>query len=388
MFRMRLGLDRIGNVLDALGLSTPPFGVAHVVGTNGKGSVAAYTEAVGRAHGLKVGLFTSPHFLDFRERALVQGRVMPKQDWVDAANRVLKAGGGELTYFEFMTAMAVVLYASAGVDLAVMEAGLGGRYDATRVLPADIVLLTRIDMDHMHVLGDSLSAIAADKAGAMRPGVPAVSAVQAPDARVEIEKTAKDLGVDVSFVDASSMPPGLTPGMAGEHQRGNAALALAGWRSLARGRGLELDMAKAAEAISRRRLPGRVQSLGGTPEIIVDCGHNPAGLSAMAATLAELGVKPDAVVFTCMQDKDLDGMARVIRGLGAKLCLAPELPGMERARPAGEVAKALGQSAVAVSTVAEALDRLPQEGTCLICGSLYLLAEFFSLRPDSLFLGD
>lgn len=384
MFRMRLGLDRIENVLDAMGLLRPPFGVIHVVGTNGKGSVAAYAEAIGRSRGLEVGLFTSPHFLDFRERALVQGRILPEDDWVQAANRVLDAGGGELTYFEFMTAMAVALYEAAGIDLAVMEAGLGGRYDATRALPADIVLLTRFDLDHTHVLGNTLAEIAADKAGAMRPGIPAVSARQEPEAAAELERVAREVGVELSFVDGSDLPRGVTPGMVGSHQRDNAALSLAGWRRLAEIQGRELCLAETAEAIGRTSLPGRFQVLPGNRRIILDCGHNPAGLAAMAKTLEDQGVRPRAVVFTCMKDKDLAGMARVIRGVGAETLIVPELPGMQRRRPASEVAQALGGGAVAVENMAAAVDRLPREGVSLICGSLYLLAEFFSLRPDSL----
>jgi dihydrofolate synthase/folylpolyglutamate synthase len=384
MFRMRLGLDRIEAVLAAMDLVRPPFGVVHVVGTNGKGGTAAFVEALGREHGLSVGLYTSPHFLDFRERAVVDGRILPEAEWLVAAERVMAAGGGELTYFEFMTAASVVLFESAGVDLAVMEAGLGGTYDATRALAADLVLVTRIGLEHTAVLGATLSEIAADKAGALRPGVPAVSGRQAPEAEAELLSAA---GVEddlLSFADAADLPLDVEPGLRGPHQRENAALALAGWRKLSGERGFVFDSEAAIRAVRDAWMPGRFQIVPGSPELILDCGHNPQALMAFANALETENVRPKVAVFTCLRDKDLAAMAGVVREIGAERVMVPNLPGIERARPAAEVAASLGGSAVPSADLETALADLPRNGTSIICGSLFLLAEFFRLRPDCL----
>ena len=175
-FHWDLSLERIGQVLAQLdlaapGASAPKTLAVQVVGTNGKGSTASFLAALARAHGLRVGLYTSPHFVSVRERIMVDGRALPENEWVACANLVWRAGGQELTYFEFITALAVAAFARAGVELGVWEAGLGGRHDATTVLPVDLVLFTPMSLDHEAVLGSGLAAIAEDKAAALARGI-------------------------------------------------------------------------------------------------------------------------------------------------------------------------------------------------------------------------
>ena len=180
-FHMDLSLDRMEAALRALGLTRPPFLVAQVLGTNGKGSTSAFLSSLARAHGHRAGLYTSPHFLLPEERIRIDGRPLPCASWVDAANEVVRHGP-DLTYFEFLTVLAVALFARAGVSLAVMEAGLGGRYDATTALAADVLAYAPIAKDHAAVLGSTLRRIAADKAAAIRSAAPVFSAPQFPDA--------------------------------------------------------------------------------------------------------------------------------------------------------------------------------------------------------------
>jgi len=162
---MDLTLDRMAAFVARHG--QPRFPVLHVVGTNGKGSTATVLAELLRAHGLRVGLCVSPHFITPRERILVDGAMLPEETWAQLGSRVFEeADGLELTYFEVLTALSVLAFEDAGVDVAVMEAGLGGRYDATNVLNPALTVFTPIGMDHMHVLGDSLELIAMDKAGA------------------------------------------------------------------------------------------------------------------------------------------------------------------------------------------------------------------------------
>ena len=187
LFHMDFGLDRMRNALDALGLLTPPFVTVQIVGTNGKGSTSTFLSCVARAHGLKVGLYTSPHFVTPRERIRINGTMLPADRWPVLADRVMEAAPN-LTYFEFLTALGLLAFAEAGVDLVVMEAGLGGHYDATTAMPVQAVCFTPIGMDHEKILGPTLTDIASDKSQAMRPGVPAFTAPHRKKARNSVKR--------------------------------------------------------------------------------------------------------------------------------------------------------------------------------------------------------
>lgn len=389
---MDLGLRRVDSALRVLGLTRPPCVVAHVVGTNGKGSVSLMLSEIMRAHGLRVGLSTSPHFVSVRERVLVDGRMLSEATWTSLGNEVLAASSeAGLTYFEFITVLAVAGFARAGCDVVVMEAGLGGRYDAASALATDLTVFTSIGLDHTNVLGKTLAAIAGDKAGAMRKNVPAVSAPQLAEVRevLRVEATA----VGAPFRDAPEVVDGVAaaacPAMAGPHQRENAQLALAAWIMLARRQGWAVDPAACDRAVGAARLPGRFQRVSGgpgEPELILDGAHNPPAMARLAETLADQGLRPGAVIFACMADKDLATMASLVTGLSDGPLFLPVLPGNSRALSPEAAAAVLGPRAVPLPDLAAALERARAVtgGPVLLCGSLYMLGEFFTLRPDCL----
>lgn len=388
MFHMDLGLGRMEAALANLGLSRPRFRAVQVVGTNGKGSTSLYLAEAARAHGLRVGLYSSPHFVSPRERVLVDGRMLDEASWTRLGNEVLAASRERgLTYFEFVTVLAALAFERAGADLAVLEAGLGGRHDATRALPADLVVVTPVGLDHVGVLGDTLGAIARDKAGALRPGGPALSALQHPEADAALRAEALAVGARLlSLADAPGfVPRGLRPGMIGPHQHDNARLALAAWRLLAREAGWPVDDAACARAAAGAQLAGRMQRVPGDSELILDGAHNPHALAALALALEAEGLRPACVAFGCMRDKDLATMVPMVAALTDGPLLAVGLPDLERAMPAPDLATALGPRARAVAdaaALAASLDDIP--GPLLVCGSLYLLGEFFAARPDCL----
>lgn len=453
MFHMDLGLGRVDDTLSNLGLVRPPYRVAHVVGTNGKGSTSRMLAEAAMGHGLHTGLYGSPHFVTPRERVLVDGRMLSEDTWVRLGNEVLAASGpAGLTYFEFITVLAALAFAHAEVDVAVMEAGLGGRYDACTSMVADLVVFTPIGLDHTTVLGDTLAEIAIDKAGALRAGVPAVTAPQDAEAMDMLAGAAAFRGALLSLPDAvpGPVPDALHPAMPGPHQRDNARLALAAWRMLAAHMGVVVDADACADAVSRARVAGRLQRISGEqggPELILDGAHNPHALTALAAALDAEGIRPAAVMFGCMRDKDMTTMGPLVAALTDGPLVAVGLPGMDRAMPVNDLAAALadvrglspcpsgkggaaaradadgqsgrcaggqgfdasageagpdsdGRNAVgtkvkpvhgadasvhAAEDMAAALALAADfTGPVLICGSLYLLGEFFSLRPECL----
>ncbi|MCL2122813.1 MAG: Mur ligase family protein, partial [Desulfovibrionaceae bacterium] len=175
MFHMDRRLDRMERGLRALDLRSPPYGVAQILGTNGKGSTSSFLASLGKAHGIKTGLFTSPHMISPRERIRINGKTLSEERWAECARRVLPAVPG-ITYFECICLTAALAFAEEGVQLAVMEAGLGGRFDATSALPANLTCFTSIGYDHTDVLGNSLQDITRDKAAAIRKNIPAITA--------------------------------------------------------------------------------------------------------------------------------------------------------------------------------------------------------------------
>jgi len=382
-----------------------------VVGTNGKGSVSLMLAEIMRAHGLRAGLYASPHFVDVRERALVDGRKLDEAAWTTLGSAVLATPGGpELTYFECVTAIAALGFARAGCDAVVLEAGLGGAHDATTALDADLTVFTAMGLDHMAVLGPTLAHIARDKAGAMRPGVPAVSGPQPPEAMAMLRARAREIGApfmtveDVLGVGVPAAAPGAgasgpsavvpAPAMAGEHQHENAALALAAWTLLARARGWASDPAACARAVGAARLPGRLQRVPGGPgraELWLDGAHNVPALERLARAVGRDVPRPAAVIFACMADKDFAAMAPLVAGLTDGPLWLPALPEVPRALAPEAAAALLGPRAVPLPGLARALELADglgggsgAPGPVLVCGSLYLLGALYALRPECL----
>jgi dihydrofolate synthase / folylpolyglutamate synthase len=305
---VRLGLEIVEGAHAAMGRPGRGIPTIHVVGTNGKGSTAALAEHVLRGRGWRTGLYTSPHLHRVGERVRVGGQ--PVDDarlraHVEAVLRV-EAGLGlprPLSFFELLTLAALDLLAAAGVEALVVEAGLGGRLDATRVCEPRVVAVASIDLDHTAILGETIAAITAEKAAVMRPGVPTVSAPQHPAAEAGLRARAAEVGCPLQVVEPLPRAP---RGLPGAHQRINGALALAAVRAL-------VPDATPAE-LDGVRWPGRLEPVsagGGT--LVLDVAHNPAGVAVVAAAVAAGEVpRPDLVVVGCQADKDAAGIVAAL----------------------------------------------------------------------------
>lgn len=402
MFHMDLRLTRMEEALQALGITALPCPVIHVVGTNGKGSTSAFLHGMALAHGKTSALFTSPHFLDVTERlrienpsgnSLIQTEELPA--WAEKALCAVP----DLTYFELVTVVAAQAIAEKKPDIAVIEAGLGAWHDATSALfsPHGIfVCFTPIDMDHAATLGPTLEDIAKDKAYAMRKGVQvAVSAKQVASVQAILLAQAKAMGVPLFFsgyaqVDTANWR------LKGIFQKENAANALCMWQQLCTALHWQTTVVKQNSGMQKAFIPGRFQFAG---PYILDGGHNPHGVKALMLAMQAENIRPKALVFTCMADKDMEGMVQLLGSMAALPFVPVSLPvylpvylpvladNHRAAKPEDLVAllAPLGFLCCPMPSVASALQ---EARTCgepvLVCGSLYLLAEFFTLFPQYL----
>lgn len=305
---IRLGLELVEGAYAALGRPARGIPTIHIVGTNGKGSTAALAEHALRGRGLRTGLYTSPHLHRVGERVRVGGQPVDDdrlRTHVEAVLRV-EAGLGlprPLSFFELLTLAALDLLAAAGVEALVVEAGLGGRLDATRLCEPRVVAVASIDLDHQALLGDTIAAIAAEKAAVMRAGIPTVTVPQRPEAAAVLRARAAEVGCPLHVVEPLPRAP---RGLPGAHQRSNAALALAAARVLV--------PALRAEELDGARWPGRLERMPtGGGMLVLDVAHNPAGVAAVAAAVVEGEVpRPDLVVMGCQADKDAAGMVAAL----------------------------------------------------------------------------
>lgn len=321
-----LGLERVARVLDAMGRGAPGFTVITVGGTNGKGSTCAFLDAMLRADGRSVGLYRSPHLIRYNERILIDGEEVADDDLCRAFDKVDRArGDSSITHFEFATLAAIELFAAHGVEVALLEVGLGGRLDAVNVLDADVAVISSIGVDHEAWLGSDRERIGYEKAGILRPGRPAICGDrQPPGSLLEHAETTgarlqligrdfqpEDAGEAWNWSGSGARLEGLPlPALHGPFQLGNAATAIAALMTLPR--------PPAAEAIARGlrqvTLPGRFQRLTGSPECIVDVGHNPHAARALAEALAaEPAAGRTLAVIAMLEDKDVAGVVAEMR---------------------------------------------------------------------------
>jgi dihydrofolate synthase/folylpolyglutamate synthase len=299
-FGVRLGLERMRELLDRLGAPDRRLGtVIHVGGTNGKGSTVAMIAALAASRGRRVATYTSPHLSTLRERITIDGAMVTEDAIVSSAARVSAAGGDELTFFEQITAIAMVIIADAHVDLTVLEVGLGGRLDATNVVDAPVAVVTGVALDHEAILGPTLEAIAGEKAGIWKPGrIAIIGASGEPGAIPTLVGRAREVGAHVIAVDSTAIARVPALSLAGAHQRANAASALAALDAL----GLDYD----PTALQRVTHPGRFERIG---NLILDGAHNPHGARALAATLRSLDLRPILIV-AISADKDARAIIR------------------------------------------------------------------------------
>ncbi len=324
---IRPGFATLRRVLDVLvpgACERPPFRVAQVVGTNGKGSTSAML-----AHGLAkaglpgpIGLYTSPHLHRVGERVRIAGQPLADDAiarTVEAVEAVERALGVRLSFFEILTATAIVEFVAAGCSAVVLEAGLGGRLDATTVMMADVVLIARIALDHQAYLGDTIAAIAGEKAAVIRAGRPVFSQQQVPEAKAVIDEVAAERGVTVTYVDPLDRAP---LGLLGDHQRHNAALALAGLRALAPAVGTPDETW--LDGVS---WPGRLEPLSlprSKGRVWLDVAHNLDGVEALVAALGPAGIQPSVIVFGTLADKAPAAMAERLRTVAPLWLAAPD----------------------------------------------------------------
>jgi dihydrofolate synthase/folylpolyglutamate synthase len=387
LFSMQLGLARMQEALRLMGLQRLSATVVHVVGTNGKGSTSGFLEALARAHGLATGLYNSPHLVGVRERIRVRGGMVSEAGWLDAANAVMgRCAGVGLTYFELLTVMALLVFAREGLDLVVLEAGLGGTHDATCAIPADFAVMTPVGLDHEHVLGPTLADIARDKSGALGR-CPAVTGEQDPRV-MEIFRQAgagrplwslEDCRADSGFlIPAGEATMLLTPASLPGHppyQLRNAALAALAWSRLAQAGGWQFDADLCTQVLGATRFSGRFCRHG---RILVDGAHNPMGLTALCEALEAAGEHFNVLVFQAMRDKTLDqAILKRLRAL-ADTVVIPALA-LERACDARELAGRFGHGAKAAGDLQTALQG---DGAILLCGSLYLVGAYYELFPE------
>ena len=392
---MRPGLERIETLLEALGNPERRYTLVQVAGTNGKGSVAAMLAAILKADGRRVGLYTSPHLVSFRERIRVDGEAIAEDDVADGFDAIATLVARlDATMFEASTALALDHFAREAVDVAVLEVGLGGRLDATTVGTPAVTAIARIDLDHQEVLGATLAAIAAEKAAIIRSGV-AVSAAQAPEAADVLLARAAAVGVpllmegrelsvrvrardlDAQTIDAAGPGwrlEGLRLPLLGVYQPSNALVALAAARTLG------VRDAACREGLARARWPGRFEVLRARDRIVVlDGAHNPAGAAALAASLTEwFGTTPLTLVFGALRDKDAPGMLAALAPRARRLIFtassSPRAARPEALRDAAPHGAALELADSAPEALALAA-REPRTPILCVAGSLSLLGD-------------
>jgi dihydrofolate synthase/folylpolyglutamate synthase len=404
-----MGLDRVRAVKQAMDLkfSCP---VIMVAGTNGKGSTCAMLESILLRAGYKVGLYIKPHFLDFNERARVGGALASDAALV-ASFKVVEAARGEidLTYFEFTTLAIMHLLANAGVDVAILEVGLGGRLDAVNVIDADVAIVTSVDIDHTDYLGTTREQIGFEKAGIFRPGKPAICSDPVPPRSLVAH--AEAIGADLWLLGRDFNYSGdkqqwnyggrgqrrnslAYPSLRGANQLLNASAALAALEAL------RFELPVGAQDVRTGlvlvELPGRFQVLPGRPTVILDVAHNPHAASALAQNLGNMGFHPYTyAVFGIMQDKDIDAVIAPMAQYVDHWCVtdlpsprsaaASDLAARIAALPAGDAKpeeRSVAAFADPAQAFANALSRAGENDRIVVFGSFYTVAGVMAARKS------
>jgi dihydrofolate synthase/folylpolyglutamate synthase len=412
-FGIKLGLENIATLCAALGDPQDRFPSVHVAGTNGKGSVSAVLAGIMKEHGFRTGLYTSPHLACVEERIRIDGAAIPPRRFrelltgLKAAIDGLMAGGRlayHPTYFEVLTALAFLEFAERNVDVAVLEVGMGGRFDATNVVRPLVSVITTIAKDHEKHLGSRLRSIAFEKAGIIKSGVPVVCGVRSGDALREIRRAAREREAPIVEVfgrgrtlETQPFRRGFrfvyvgergryafSPALAGRHQGHNAAVAIATAEVVSR-TWKPLDKAKIIKAVRETRWEGRLETVAGRPLVLLDGAHNVEGAEALAAYIKETVRRPVVLVFAAMQDKDIRAMARLLFPLCETVILT-RVPYKRSATPEelaaaappfnGRVLLEPDTSKAVALALSESRGRTP----VVIAGSLFLIGEVKRLK--------
>lgn len=403
-------LSRMQRLLSKLGNPHKQLHAVHVAGTKGKGSTCHMLDGMLRHAGLRVGLYTSPHLITIRERIRLNGDPISEGDFTRLIARVsegvAKLQKSPPTFFEIMTAAAILYFTQAEVDIAVIETGLGGRLDATNVLKPEVCAITNISFDHMAQLGSTLEAIAEEKAGIFKPGIPVIASPQAPAAKHVLEQQAAKVGCELRFVGEqleysyrfecsraagphnrvcmstkSSRFDHVQVPLLGEHQAINCGVAL-GVIDALRERGFNIPEQDAIDGLANVRVEGRLEMIRHAPRTIVDTAHNAASVAALMRAIGQnINYDSMVVIFGCSADKDIEGMLRELQ-FGADKVIFTSAGNPRSAEPR-ELLQRFAEISPKMAQVEERLEDAFQTAThCvtredLICvtGSVFLVGK-------------
>jgi len=406
-FGIKLGLENVTEFLGRIGNPQNSFKSIHVTGTNGKGSVCVFVSEILRKHGLKVGLYTSPHLVNFSERIKIDNREIPQKDVLRIGlelkqvmdEMIAESKEMQLTFFEFTTGLAFKYFSERNVDIVVAEVGMGGRLDATNVIVPEVAAITRIGLEHTNYLGSTVPDIAREKAGIVKQGALVVTCERKPDALAVIQSTCdkkratlRKIGsdFDVSSVKQSLRGTmfdyaggrtfrGLRTRLLGGYQAENAAAAIAIVEDLAN-RGMLISDEDIRKGLASARWPGRLDIVSRRPLVMFDGSHNPDGVATTVKVLRDLGVTPLTFVVGCMDDKDARGIVRALVPVASKIISTQSK--YKRALSTEKLEAIVGEEFQGPTESApdseDAFERgladVRGEGVCMI-GSLYVVGE-------------
>ena len=386
---MKLGLRNTELLLNALDNPERTFPSVQIAGTNGKGSTAVMLDSICRAAGIKCGLYTSPHLVSITERIRVAGEAIAPEEFAACATTVRDVSEQLLrdkqieaipTFFEQLTAIALLAFRNAGIELAILETGLGGRLDSTTAANAHIVAITQIAMDHEEYLGHTIESIASEKAAIIRPGVEAVIAKQQPEAMTVLLQRCKETGV-VPILTGERRYQNVSLGLRGRHQIDNAAVAIRVAELL------RIPPSAIISGLENAQHPGRLELIEHKPPFLLDGAHNPAGCRSLREYLDAFAPRPITLVFGAMRDKQLDQIGEILFPVADVLILTPvdnpRSASIERLRSIATVTTKARpiETCSSAEALQVALESTPPSGLICIAGSLYLIGE---MRPSIL----
>ena len=391
---IKLGLRNTELLLNALDNPERAFTSVQIAGTNGKGSTAAMLDSICHVAGIRTGLYTSPHLVSITERIKISGVEIIREEFAACATRVRDVSE-QLetlpTFFEQVTAIALLAFRNAGIDLAILETGLGGRLDSTTAANANIVAITQIALDHQEYLGNKIASIAAEKAAIIRSGVQAVIGKQTyPEALDVLLERCRQTGVTPILVDDDphSFKAQATLALRGRHQIENAAVAIH-LAELLRETGFDIPHAAIVRGLETAQHPARLELIEHQPAFLIDGAHNPAGAESLRAYLDEFAQRPLTLVFGAMRDKQLEQIGEILFPVADLLVLTtvrnPRSATVTMLEPIaaryarGHILKSDDSS----TALQVALANTPGEGMICVAGSLYLAGE---MRPQILSL--
>jgi dihydrofolate synthase/folylpolyglutamate synthase len=392
---IKLGLRNTELLLAAVDNPERAFPSVQIAGTNGKGSTAVMLDSICRAAGIKSGLYTSPHLVSITERIKVSGIEITREDFAASAT-VVRDVSEQLealpTFFEQVTAIALLAFRNARVELGILETGLGGRLDSTTAANAHIVGITSIAFDHEEYLGNTIESITAEKAAIIRPGVRAVIGKQPEAAALGVLlKRCEQVGVTPIFADPI-VSEGLVLGLRGQHQFDNAAVAI-GLAELLKAEGFAISDSAIVEGLKTAKHAGRLELIPHEPSFLIDGAHNPAGAQTLREYLDEFAPRPLTLVFGAMRDKQLERMGEILFPVAETVVLTTiDNPRSASIETLQTIASSFAKGTVLASESSSealriAIANTPPEGLICIAGSLYLAGE---VRPPilSLSLGE